>query len=269
MSTRTQAFGSELKNWRTARRFSQLKLAVESGVSQRHLSFLETARAAPSREMVIHLSVVLDIPLHQRNQLLLAAGFAPVYQRTDLSAPAMHQVTEALEFILNAHEPNPAIVIDRRWDVVMSNTAAGRLTTALINPTTAPLEGGVNIARLAFHPAGLRQHTVDWGRTAAEMLTRLEREATDRPGDKGLEALLEEVLAYPGVADLHRYPELPTPDDLLLPIHYRNGDLDLRLFSTIATIGAPYDITLEELRLETFFPADEASAAALRALSEA
>ena len=269
MPTRTRDFGSELRNWRTTRRFSQLELAVESGVSQRHLSFLETGRAAPSREMVIHLSVVLGVPLQQRNQLLLAAGFAPVYQQTDLSAPAMRQVTDTLEFILNAHAPNPAIVIDRRWDVVMSNSAAGRLTAALIDPATAPVDRGVNIARLAFHPAGLRKHTIDWERTAAEMLTRLEREVGDRPGDEDLAALVEEVLSYPGVAELHRRSALPTQDDLLLPVHYRSGDLDLRLFSTISTIGAPYDITLEELRLETFFPADQASAGALRALSGA
>lgn len=265
----TQVFGSELKHWRTIRRFSQLELATESGVSQRHLSFLETGRAAPSREMVLHLAAVLEVPLRQRNQLLLAAGFAPVYQKTDLAAPAMRQVHHTLEFILRAHEPNPAIVIDRRWDVVMSNEAAGRLTAALIDPTTAPIDRGVNIARLAFHPAGLRRHTVDWERTASEMLMRLEREATDRPGDEGLEALLEEVLGYPGVTELKRQPELPTPNDLLLPIHYRSGKLDLRLFSTIATIGAPYDITLEELRLETFFPADASSAAAMQALSDA
>lgn len=268
MKTRTPAFGNELKQWRAIRRFSQLELAAESGVSQRHLSFLETGRAAPSREMVIHLAVVLDVPLQQRNHLLLAAGFAPLYQRTDLTAPAMRQVREVLEFILDAHEPNPAIVIDRRWDVVMSNAAAGRLTAALIGPATAPVDQGVNIARLAFHPAGLRRRTVDWERTAVEMLARLEREVTERPGDEKLEALVEEVLGYPGVAQLRRDSELPTPDDLLLPIHYRSGDLDLKLFSTIATIGAPYDITLEELRLETFFPADAPSAAALRSLSD-
>ena len=267
MSNRTAAFGSELRNWRGRRRFSQLDLASEAGVSQRHISFLETGRATPSREMVIHLGVVLGVPLRQRNQLLLAAGFAPVYRQTDLTAPAMRQVTEVLEFILEAHEPNPAIVIDRGWNVVMANGAAGRLTTALIDPATAPVAQDVNLARLTFHPAGLRRHTVDWERTAAEMLVRLEREVADRSGDEDLQELLDEMLGYPGVSELSREPELPSPDDLLLPIHYRSGDLDLRLFSTIATIGAPYDLTLEELRLETFFPADAASAEALRSLS--
>jgi transcriptional regulator with XRE-family HTH domain len=264
-----QAFGSELKRWRTVRRFSQLELATRSDVSQRHLSFLETGRSAPSREMVIHLAMILDVPLRDRNHLLEAAGFAPVYPHTELTAPAMRQVRKVLEFILSAHEPNPAIVIDRRWDVVMSNEAAGRLTAALVDPSTAPIDGGVNVARLTFHPEGLRTCTVGWDATAADVLARLERDANHRSGDDTLENLLHEVLEYPGVAELDRKRESPTPEDLLLPVHYRTEALEVRLFSTIATLGAPFDITLEELRLETFFPADATSAAALDALARA
>ncbi len=260
-------FGMHLKHWRTARRFSQLALAAEADVSQRHLSFIETGKAKPSREMVIHLATVLDLPLRTRNELLVAAGFAPAYTETGLDEPAMDQVRHVLEFLLRAHEPNPAIVVDRRWNVVSSNTGATRLLAALVAPATVPVADGLNLARLAFHPSGLRRVTVNWDATAATLLERLEREAADRAGDEALRGILAEILEYPGVAELRREPRLPSGGDLLVPIHYRSGELELRLFSTFSTIGAPYDVTLEELRIETFFPIDAASEAALRSLA--
>jgi hypothetical protein len=142
-----------------------------------------------------------------------------------------------------------------------------RLTTAVVDPTAAPVAGGTNLARIALHPDGIRPHTVDWERTAAHLLARLEHEVADRAGDAELAALLDEVLAYPGVAGLNAEARPPTGTDLLLPLHFRTRDLELRLFSTFSTIGAPYDVTLEELRLETFFPADENSERTLRALA--
>lgn len=267
VATRINRFGVELRERRTVRRYSQLALANAAGVSQRHLSFLETGRAKPSREMVVHLGVVLDLPLRDLNDLLLAGGFAPAYSETELSEPAMDQVRHVLEFILGAHEPYPALVIDRRWDVVMANPAATRLTSILIDPTTAPTSDGINIARLTFHPAGLRRVTANWPEAAGSVLVRLEREVVERPADTELRVLLEEVLLYPDVAELRGPPRIPTGDDLLLPVHYRVDEFEVRLMSTIATIGAPYDVTLEELRLETFYPADKESEATLRSLA--
>ncbi len=158
-------------------------------------------------------------------------------------------------------------MVDRRWNSVAANQAAGRLLAALVDPTTLPLADGLNLARLAFHPDGLRTVTVNWEVTAGALLERLEREVADRAGDDALATLLEEVLAYPGVAGLRRRPRLPSGGDLLVPIHYRTSEFELRLFSTFATIGAPYDVTLEELRIETFFPVDDASKRRLEGLA--
>jgi transcriptional regulator with XRE-family HTH domain len=261
-------FGTTLRSWRTSRRISQLHLAAAAHVSQRHLSFLETGRAKPSREMVVHLGATLDLPLRARNELLLAAGFAPAYPETALDAPAMDQIRHVLEFLLAAHEPFPAVVVDRRWNAVMTNEAAGRFLTGLVDAEEPAAAVGPNLARLAFHPAGLRRVTVNWEATAGALLQRLEREVAGRPSDAALAALLDEVLGYPDVAGLRGPEAPPSGADLLLPVHYRSDDLDVRMFSTIATIGAAYDVTLEELRLETLFPADAASEATLRALAE-
>jgi transcriptional regulator with XRE-family HTH domain len=245
---------------------SQLHLAAAADVSQRHLSFLETGRAKPSREMVLHLGATLDLPLRARNELLLSAGFAPAYPETALGSPAMDQIRHVLEFLLRAHEPFPAVVVDRRWNSVLANSAAGRLISELID-TDEAAGAGPNLAKLAFHPSGLRRVTVNWEATAASLLQRLEREVADRPLDEAMASLVEEVMEYPGVAELARPEAPPSGADLLLPVHYRRGVLDVRLFSTTATIGAAYDVTLEELRLETLFPADADSEAALRSLA--
>jgi len=268
MTTKTRSkFGDELKRWRQLRRVSQLDLSARSGVSQRHLSFLETGRSAPSREMVIHLSVVLDVPLRDRNRWLGAAGFAPAYGERGLDEPAMDQIRHVLELILAAHQPFPAYVVDRAWNIVLANPAAAALTARLIDPATAPVFGG-NLLRLSLHPDGLRRSLLNWKAAAAALLSRLEREVEERPMDDELADLLEEVLCYPGIADLPGRPPVPDADDLLIPLHIRRDGLDLRLFTTIATIGAPYDITVEELRLETLFPADSESEATLRLLSD-
>ncbi|MDJ0959567.1 MAG: helix-turn-helix transcriptional regulator [Acidimicrobiia bacterium] len=265
-TTAAPTFGEVLRLWRTTRRMSQLGLAAEAEVSQRHLSFLETGRAKPSREMVTHLAAILDLPLRARNDMLLSAGFAPAFPETALDEPAMDQVRHVLEFLLEAHEPFPAIVVDRRWNSVMTNEAAGRFLAGFIDLASAAAIGP-NLARLTFHPGGLRSTIVNWDEAAGMVLQRLEREVADRAGDLELAALLDEVLEYPGVADLQRAPELPSGRDLLVPVHYRADNRDVRMFSTIATIGAAYDVTLEELRLETFFPADPDSEAVLRAMA--
>jgi len=248
------------------RRLSQLELSATADVSQRHLSFLETGRSSPSREMVIHLAAILDVPLRDRNAWLTAAGFAPLYTERGLAEPALNQVRGVLEHILTAHDPFPAYVLDRRWDVVLTNRSAMTLTSLLIGPENAAAFGG-NVARLCMHPDGLRRHLVNWDQFGAAVLHRLEREIVERPTDEALAALLAEVLDYPGIADLPGRPELPSSQDLLVPLHLNTSDFELRLFTTIATIGAPYDITLEELRLETLLPADPDTEEALRRLA--
>ena len=260
------AFGTALRQWRTQRRYSQLQLAAEADVSQRHVSFLETGRARPSREMVVHLAMVLDVPLRERNAMLLAAGFAPLYRETGLGEPAMAQVRHVLEFLLAAHEPFPAIVVDRRWNVVLANEAANRLTLTMLDPEIAPVCDGLNMIRLTLHPQGVRRFTVNWVEVATMVMDRLRRDVAERPSDQALRRLLAEAESYQGVTDLPRRLS-PTGNDLLVPVHYRSDDIDVRLFGTIATLGASYDVTVEELRLETFFPADPESEAALRRLS--
>ncbi|MGI9599439.1 MAG: helix-turn-helix domain-containing protein [Acidimicrobiales bacterium] len=253
-------FGSTLRWWRTTRRYSQMQLANEAEVSSRHLSFLETGRAQPSREMVVHLARVLDVPLRDCNVLLHSAGFAPAYSHSDLDAPEMDDVRNVLVKIIDAHTPNPAVVVDRRGEVVEANAAAMQLIGATVSSDSPALGPSINIHRISLHPDGVKARSGNWAVVAANILQRLERELAHRPADDQLEALLTEVLAYPDVAPLRRNAALPTGADLLLPLHLETFDSqELRLISTIATIGAPYDVTLDELRLETFFPADDAT----------
>ena len=232
-------------------------------VSQRHLSYLETGKAAPSREMVIHLATVLDVPLRDRNRWLASAGFAAIYPERGLDEPAMEQIRHVLELILAAHEPFPAYVIDRAWNLVLSNQAASDLVSRVVDPASAGVFGG-NLLRLSLHPDGLRRHLVNWEEAAVALLDRLESEMLERPADPALQDLLDEVRNYPGVAELPPLPAVPSDAGLLIPLHLRIDDSDLKLFTTIATIGAPYDVTLEELRLETLFPVDADGEALLR-----
>ncbi len=264
--------GDVLRQWRKARRFSQLELSAVAGVSQRHLSFLETGRSAPSREMVsremvIHLGIILDVPLRDRNAWLAAAGYASVYRERGLDEPAMDQVRHVLEVLLNAHQPFPAYVVDRVWNLVMTNPPAMALTAMMVPPDKAPLFEG-NIMRLFMHPEGIREHVVNWESAAAALMRRLERELAERPSDTALTSLLDEVRAYPGVDQLPDRPELPSGSDLLVPLHVRVPVGEMRLLTTIATIGAPFDVTLEELRLETLLPANPETEAILRSMAK-
>lgn len=261
-------FGTALKGWRELRRVSQLDLALAARVSQRHVSFLESGRASPSRQMVVHLARALDVPLRERNALLMAAGFAPIYSEHGLDSGDLDQIRHVLEVIVDAQDPFPAYVVDRSWTVVLSNEAARRLTSRLVAPNSVAVAGGVNVARLLFHPDGARPHVANWEEVAVALLARLERELAGRPRDEALKGLYDELSAYPGVPGLSRRPGLPDAADLLVPLQIRARGLDLHLFTTIATIGAPHDITLEELRLEMLLPADPDSEAALGRLAE-
>ena len=259
----TTDFGPALRHVRQRRHLSQLALASEAGVSQRHISFLETGRSRPSREMVVHLGVVLDLPLRDRNALLLAAGFAPVYQERSLDDPDLGPVRRAIDLLLTAHEPFPAYVVDRGWNLVLANGAAGRLLALLPAPARAL---ATNMARLALHPDGMRTVSSGWDRTAASIRRRLERELADRPGDGALATLLDEIRSYP-VQPREPSGRLPGDDDLIVPVTLRFGDDRLALLTTVSTLAGPTDITTEELRLETLLPADPATEAALRRLA--
>ncbi len=266
MSTRTGA-GPLLRQWRTRRRFSQLQLAAEAGVSQRHLSFLETGRARPSREMLLHLGEVLDVPLRDRNTMLSAAGFAPVYRERSLDDPDMAAVRRAVELLIERHDPYPAFAIDRHWNVVMTSEATGRMMAMLVDPASAPIGDGLNVMRLTLHPDGLRRWIVNWDEVASTLVDRVHREAAAYPDDPVMQDLAAEMLSYPGMAEQLAAVDPDRAPDLVLPVHLRKGDFEVRTFSTLTTIGAPLDITVQELMIELLFPADDASDAVFQGLA--
>jgi transcriptional regulator with XRE-family HTH domain len=260
-------FGRLLREWRTRRRLSQLDLANEAGVSSRHLSFIETGRAQPSREMVLLLGRVLDVPLRERNTLLTAAGFASMYGATDLEAPALIQARRALDFILRQQEPYPAIVVDRHWNILKANNATARLVEQFLAPS-ATGELGLNAMRLMFHPRGFRPHITNWEAMAAALIQWLHRDVLSGFADAETQDLLKELLSYPDVPDRWRMLDLDVSTAPFLPIEFRKGELELRYFSTLTSLGTPYDVTLQELRIEAFFPADEDTEEAARRLAK-
>jgi transcriptional regulator with XRE-family HTH domain len=250
------SFGSRLRWWRVHRGRSQLDLAGAASTTQRYVSFLESGRTQPSREMVLRLAAALDVPLRQQNALLLAAGFAPAWRESDLAAPELATVNHALDYMLAQQEPFPAIVVDRRWNVLRANLGAGRLTAFLTEPSPAPAATGtVNIAEWLMSPEGLRPFLVNWPDVAIYFLRGVQADAI-ADGTHETADLLQRLLAYPGVPALSHVPaleELPSP---VLTMHFRKGQTSLRLFTTIATLGTPQDVTVQELRIESFFPAD-------------
>lgn len=254
--------GRLLRGWREHRRLSQLDLANRAAVSTRHLSFVETGRSRPSRELVLHLGEELDVPLSERNTLLLAAGFAPVYRETPVDDPEMEPIREALERILRGHEPYPAVVVNRRWELVMSNAALGILVEG-VEP--ALLEPPVNVLRVALHPDGVASRVVNFEEYSSHLVSRLRRQV-DRTADPDLGALYEEVLEYPGVVtDVARFEVEAAAEQLVLSMTIDHPSGRLSFFSTIATFGTAVDITLEDLSIEAFFPGDAATAEVLRA----
>ena len=261
------AFGQLLRQWRVRRRWSQLDLAVEAEISARHLSFLETGRAQPSREMVVLLVEVLQVPLRDRNELLITAGYAPLYHETSLDAPALSHLHRALDFTLRQQEPYPTLVLDRRWNVLKVNEGCARVQAYFLDPVAVAELGPPNAMRLMFHPQAFRPYIVNWEATAASLIQWLHRDVINGFGDTESRTLLEELLSYPDVPHHWRTRDLTAPLVPFLAIHFRKHDLDLQFFTTLTSLGTPYDITLQELRIESFFPADEATEAALRRLS--
>ena len=266
-ATTDSGFGRLLRQWRAERGLSQLGLSVEAGVSSRHLSFVETGRAQPSREMVLLLARTLDVPLRDRNDLLIAAGYAPVYRRTGLDAPAMAPVRRALDFILRQQEPYPALVLDRHWNVLKVNEGSARVQAHFLDATAVAGLDPPNAMRLMFHPRAFRPFIVNWEATAASLIQWLHRDAAGGFGDVETRALLEELLAYPDVPRQWRRLDLDASTTPVLPIEFRRGDVTLRYFTTLTSLGTPHDITLQELRIESFFPADEATEVATRRLA--
>ncbi len=241
---------------------SQLELALAADVSPRHLSFLEGGRAKPSREMLLRLSRALDVPFRESNVLLQAAGFAAVYRETSMNEPEMEGMRHALQLILRQHEPFAAVAVDRQWDIVMVNAPyAGLLAGMLLTPAPAPAPLTLippprpNALRLFFDPRGFRPHIENWAPVAREILGRLNREVLWN-GNGAAGALLRDLLATEGVPPDWRQPELEVAPSLVLPLEIRLGECKARFFTTLTTVGAPQDVTLQELRVESFHPAD-------------
>lgn len=255
--------GALLREWRAARRLSQLALALEAGVSARHLSYVETGKSQPSRDMVARLADALEMPLRERNTLLVAAGFAPKYRETALTTPEMAPIRRAIEYILEHHEPYPGFVMNRHWDVLMANRAMTRIFNLL-------REGGPvhnNVMRQVFDPNDMRALLANWEEVAGELIRHLHDEVAAAPSDMKARALLDEVLAYPDVPARWRTREPGATPLPVLTTVFRHGELELRFFSILSTFGAPRDVTLDELRIESMFPADEATAELCRGLA--
>lgn len=246
--------GTLLRRWRADRRLSQLQLSHRTGVSARHLSFVETGRARPTREMILRLSEELAVPLRARNALLLAGGFAPAFPEGELDGPDLAAVLASLRDVLAGHEPYPAVLLDRHWTMVDANAAAGLLTAG-----AAPelLEPPVNVLRLSLHPAGMAPRIRNLSQWRTHVLHRLDRQAL-ATGDPVLRELHEELAALPGGGDE------PEPNGLVVPLRYAAGNVELSFFSVTSVLGTPLDVTLSELAIEAFLPADDKTAHFLR-----
>ncbi len=266
--------GSLLRRWREARHLSQLELSLEAEVSARHLSFLETGRATPSREMLLTLANVLDVPLRERNVLLLAAGYAPVYGETSLDDPRMTQVRAVVEIMLKSNEPRSALAHDRYWNVIMANTAFVRFLTVVLGQEPAgltPLRVAtpphINLLHLLFNPNGLRRVIVNWEASAKALLNEAYRRLAWARDDT-LKTLITDILSYPGVPARWREPELEGPQALILPMELNLDGKIARMFSTVTTVAAPHDVTVQELHVEVFYPVDKETEAVLQTYEE-
>ncbi len=255
--------GELLKRWRGVRNVSQLQLATEAGVSARHVSFIESGRSRPSREMVLTLAEALDVPLRERNALLEAAGFAPVFRESPLDDARLADVLRSLETVLERMDPYPCVVMDHLWAVLRANAAAMRLFAHFLPLELA--EPPLNLVRLLFHPR-MREHIRNWQQIAPSFANQLQREVL--AGDEEAKALLDEVLRQPGVPAQWRSVDLDRELPSIVPLVLQKDSLRLSLFTMVSTLGTPLDVTLQQLRIESYLPADAESHAALQRLSE-
>lgn len=264
MSTRMAPIGDHLRSWRQRRRMSQMDLALEAEISSRHLSCLETGRAMPSRSMVLRLAEQLEVPLRERNLWLASAGFAPAYPERPLEDPSMRPARAAVEAVLAAHAPNPALAVDRHWNLVSANASVPPLMAGADPSLLAP---PVNVMRLALHPRGLAPRIGEFGAVRAHFLARLARQATVS-GDPVLVELLRELRGYPALAGgtLASPGGAEEPEALALPFRLRLGEAELSFLTTTMVFGTAHEVSLSELTVETFFPLDEATREALRRL---
>jgi transcriptional regulator with XRE-family HTH domain len=249
--------GNLLRYWRDVRGMSQLDLSLEAGVSQRQISFIESGRSVPGRDTLLTLAQTLDVPLRERNALLLAAGYAPMYSEAPWNAQEMHGVIRALERVVHQHEPYPAIVMDRHWNVLMTNEAAPRFFSCFFD--MASREGPRNMLHMMFDPHGMRPFVADWDTVARSLLQRVYRESVGRVIDGDTGRLLDELLAYPDVPrDWKTWnPSLTAPVMPVIPLGFVRDGAVLRYFSMVTSVGAPQNVAAQELRLECMFPADE------------
>jgi transcriptional regulator with XRE-family HTH domain len=256
-----QTFGEHLRWWRKRRGLSQLELAGAAGSSQRHLSFLESGRAAPSQQMVLTLAAALNVSLRQQNSLLMSAGYAAIWKEGRLGAPELAQVDRALEHILGQQEPFPAFVVDRHWNLRRANKGAARLVEFLLG---AVPEGAVNLADALMSPAVMRPFVVNWEEVALHFIRGVQADAI-ADGARESSSLLARLLSYEGVSALAHSAAMEETPRPLLPIHLRKSGTSLHLFTTIATLGTPQDVTVQEIRVESFFPMDEPTSRFFRA----
>jgi transcriptional regulator with XRE-family HTH domain len=261
----TQSVGDLLREWRERRRLSQLALALDAGVSARHLSFLETGRARPSREMLLRLMEHLEVPLRERNRLLLAAGFAPLYPQRPLDDPALAAARAAIDRVLTGHEPYPALAVDRWWTLIAANRAVAVLTVGI---APAMLEPPLNVLRLSLHPHGLAPRIANLAEWRAHLLARLGRQVA-HSGDARLARLRDELAAYPAPGGESDAAESggSEPGEVAVPLRLRGDGGPLTFLSTTMIFGTPVDVTLSELAIEAFFPADASTAETLRRLA--
>lgn len=260
---RARHFGEHLRYWRQHRRMSQLALAGEAQVSTRHLSFVETGRAAPSRDMVLRLAERLGVPLRERNALLVAAGYAPMYRERPLDDPALSAARNAVQLILKSHEPFPALAVDRHWNLLAGNAM---LPAMLAGAAAELLQPPINVLRLSLHPQGLAPRIVNLGQWRKHLLERL-RQQVHATGDGTLAALHEELAGYQVPEDAHAMELEGELLGVAMPFRYRSEHGVLSFISTTTVFGTPVDVTLQELALETFFPADDATAQVLREIA--
>jgi transcriptional regulator with XRE-family HTH domain len=258
-------FSALLRHWRSRRGLSQLDLALAADVSPRHLSFLETGRAQPSREMVLRLGATLDMPLRDQNGLLRAAGFVDEFPETNLDDGLPSGVTQAIDRMMRQHEPFPMTVLDHHYSVIKINEGAARLLKRLVaDPSAVPVR--LNVFALLFDPRLVRPFIVDWAETAHAMVARLHRESLSRPGDAELAALLQSLFQYPDVPERWRQPDFAAPNEPTLVFRLKRDRLSLAFLTTLTVFQAPQNVTLEELRIESYFPLDDATARACKEL---